>query len=102
MVRAHHRPISGGSAPTTEQGYHLACKEPRNRRDLPQESALLRAAADRGIAGHVKAADESEAVVDAKTGESLWRSDASMGGKLWRSWGSIAKSLLSDIQKRLK
>ena len=41
-------------------------------------------------------------VIDAKTGESLWRSDASMGGKLWRSWGAIAKSLLSDIQKRLK
>jgi len=41
-------------------------------------------------------------VMDAKTGENLWRSDASMGGKLWRSWGSIAKSLLSDIQERLK
>jgi outer membrane protein assembly factor BamB len=41
-------------------------------------------------------------VIDAKTGENLWRADASMGGKLWRSWGSIAKSLLSDIQKRLK
>jgi hypothetical protein len=41
-------------------------------------------------------------VIDAKTGENLWRSDASMGGKLWRSWGSIAKSLLDDIQKRLK
>ena len=41
-------------------------------------------------------------VMDAKTGENLWRADASMGGKLWRSWGSIAKSLLSDIQQRLK
>ncbi len=41
-------------------------------------------------------------VMDAKTGESLWRADASMGGKLWRSWGSIAKSLLSDIQKRMQ
>ncbi len=41
-------------------------------------------------------------VIDAKTGDNLWRSDASMGGKLWRSWGSIAKSLLSDIQKRTK
>jgi outer membrane protein assembly factor BamB len=40
-------------------------------------------------------------VMDAKTGENLWRADASMGGKLWRSWGSIAKSLLSDIQKRM-
>jgi hypothetical protein len=40
-------------------------------------------------------------LMDAKTGENLWRADASMGGKLWRSWGSIAKSLLYDIQKRL-
>ena len=40
-------------------------------------------------------------IIDSKTGENLWRADASMGGKLWRSWGSIAKSLLSDIQKRL-
>jgi outer membrane protein assembly factor BamB len=41
-------------------------------------------------------------VMDAKTGENLWRADASMGANLWRSWGSIARSLLSDIQKRLK
>lgn len=41
-------------------------------------------------------------VIDVKTGDILWRSDASMGRKLWRSWGSIAKSLLSDIQKRMK
>jgi outer membrane protein assembly factor BamB len=41
-------------------------------------------------------------VLDARTGENLWRADASMGGKLWRSWGSMAKSLMSDIQQRLK
>jgi hypothetical protein len=41
-------------------------------------------------------------VMDAKTGENLWRADSSMGGKLWRSWGSIAKSLLSDIEKRIQ
>ncbi len=41
-------------------------------------------------------------VIDAKTGENLWRADASMGGKLWRSWGSIAKSLLTDIRQRLE
>jgi glucose dehydrogenase len=35
-------------------------------------------------------------VMDAKTGEKLWRADASMGGKLWRSWSSIAKSLLLE------
>jgi outer membrane protein assembly factor BamB len=41
-------------------------------------------------------------VMDAKTGENLWTAEASMGGKLWRSWGSIAKSLLTDIQKRMQ
>jgi hypothetical protein len=41
-------------------------------------------------------------VMDSKTGENLWTADASMGGKLWRSWGSIAKSLLADIQKRMQ
>jgi outer membrane protein assembly factor BamB len=41
-------------------------------------------------------------VMDAKSGENLWRAAASMGGKLWRSWDSIAKSLLADIQKRMQ
>jgi outer membrane protein assembly factor BamB len=41
-------------------------------------------------------------VIDAATGQNLWRADASMGARLWRSWGSIAKALLSDIQKRLQ
>ena len=40
-------------------------------------------------------------VIDAKSGDRLWTSDATMGGKLWRTWGAIAKSLLSDIQKRI-
>lgn len=54
------------------------------------------------IAGNMQTQHWHLYVMDAKTGENLWRADASMGGKLWRSWGSIAKSLLSDIQKRLK
>jgi hypothetical protein len=41
-------------------------------------------------------------VVDGKTGDKLWTADASMGGKLWRSWGAIAKSLISDIKKRMQ
>jgi outer membrane protein assembly factor BamB len=53
-------------------------------------------------AGNVQTQHWHLYVLDAKTGENLWRADASMGGKLWRSWGSIAKSLLSDIQQRLK
>jgi hypothetical protein len=41
-------------------------------------------------------------VLDAHTGDRLWTADATMGAKLWRSWGSIAKSLVSDIRKRLQ
>jgi hypothetical protein len=41
-------------------------------------------------------------IVDAKTGEKLWTSETAMGGKLWRTWNSIAKSLVSDIQKRIR
>jgi hypothetical protein len=41
-------------------------------------------------------------VNDPKTGEPLWTARTTMQGKLWRSWGSVAQSLLSDIQKRMK
>ncbi len=40
-------------------------------------------------------------VIDPTSGEKLWSVNATMGGKLWRTWNSIAKSLLSDVQKRL-
>lgn len=55
-----------------------------------------------GVAVPVKTQKWYLHVVDANTGEKLWTADTSMGGKLWRSWGAIAKSLLGDIQKRLK
>lgn len=54
-----------------------------------------------GVAVPVKMQKWYLHVIDASTGEKLWTTDTSMGGKLWRSWGAIAKSLLSDIQKRL-
>ncbi|PYU17323.1 MAG: hypothetical protein DMG29_01755 [Acidobacteria bacterium] len=41
-------------------------------------------------------------VIDPKTGNQLWTSRTTMQGKLWRSLDSVARSLLSDVQKRLK
>jgi outer membrane protein assembly factor BamB len=41
-------------------------------------------------------------VLDAATGEMLWTTKTGGQGKLWRMWSSIAKSLLSDVQMRLK
>jgi hypothetical protein len=41
-------------------------------------------------------------IIDGHTGEKLWRSDTKMGPKLWRTWNSIAKSLVGDVQKRLR
>jgi len=40
-------------------------------------------------------------VSDPRTGEELWTVRATMQVKLWRSWNAIAKSLVSDIRKRL-
>jgi trans-2-enoyl-CoA reductase len=55
-----------------------------------------------GVAAQVKTQKWYLHVVDASSGEKLWTADATMGGKLWRSWNAIAKSLVSDIQKRLQ
>ena len=41
-------------------------------------------------------------VIDAKSHETLLTSRHTMGGRLWQSWGSVARSLLSDVQKRLE
>jgi hypothetical protein len=41
-------------------------------------------------------------VNDPTTGQQLWTTRTTMQGKLWRSWGSVAQSLLGDIQKRMK
>jgi hypothetical protein len=41
-------------------------------------------------------------VNDPTTAEQLWTARTTMQGKLWRSWGSVAQTLLGDIQKRMK
>jgi serine/threonine protein kinase len=40
-------------------------------------------------------------LIDPTSGETVWVA-VHTGGRLWQSWGSVARSLLSDIQKRMK
>jgi outer membrane protein assembly factor BamB len=54
------------------------------------------------VSGQLKSSDWHLYVVDATSGETLWRTKTTGQGKMWRMWSSIAKSLLSDIQMRLK
>jgi len=54
------------------------------------------------ITGQIKSSSWHLYVLDATNGEMLWTTKTGEQGKLWRMWSSIAKSLLSDIQKRLK
>src|ERR1700730_18515593 len=41
-------------------------------------------------------------LINPVNGHTVWISSHTMGGRLWQSWGSVASSLLSDIQKRMK
>src|ERR1700736_2839984 len=41
-------------------------------------------------------------LIDPTSGETVWVSSHTSGARLWQSWGSVARSLLSDIQKRMK
>src|SRR6267143_1437852 len=54
------------------------------------------------ISGRLKSSGWHLYVVDAPSGETLCRTKTTGQGKMWRMWSSIAKSLLSDIQARLK
>jgi hypothetical protein len=54
------------------------------------------------ITGQIKSSSWHLYVLDAATGEILWGTKTGEQGKMWRMWSSIAKSLLSDIQTRLK
>lgn len=54
------------------------------------------------ITGQLKSSSWHLYVLDATTGEMLWRTKTGGQGKLWRMWSSIAKSLLSDVQKRMQ
>ena len=54
------------------------------------------------ITGQIKSSSWHLYVLDATNGEMLWTTKTGEQGKLWRMWSSIAKSLLSDVQMRLK
>jgi hypothetical protein len=41
-------------------------------------------------------------LIDPTSGETVWVSSHTIGARLWQSWGSVARSLLSDIEKRMK
>ncbi|HEX2713334.1 MAG TPA: hypothetical protein VHM88_14135 [Candidatus Acidoferrales bacterium] len=55
-----------------------------------------------GIVAPIKASSWHIYIVDPTTGETLWIVSHTLGARLWQSWGSVARSLLSDIQKRMK
>ncbi len=65
-------------------------------------SANGQSASGTAIAAPIKSSAWYLHVVDMKTGETLWTTRHTLGGRLWQSWGSVARSLLSDIQKRMK
>jgi serine/threonine protein kinase len=54
-----------------------------------------------GTSAPIKSSSWHIFLIDPTSGETVWVSNHT-GGRLWQSWGSVARSLLSDIQKRMK
>jgi hypothetical protein len=54
------------------------------------------------ITAPVKSSSWHLYIIDPATGQTLWATKHTLGGRLWQSWGSVARSLLSDVQKRMK
>jgi predicted Ser/Thr protein kinase len=55
-----------------------------------------------GTSAPIKSSSWHIFLIDPTSGETVWVSSHTLGGRLWQSWGSVARSLLSDIQKRMK
>lgn len=55
-----------------------------------------------GVTAPIKSSAWYLHVIEPTTGQTLWTTRHTLGGRLWQSWGSVARSLLSDVQKRLK
>jgi hypothetical protein len=55
-----------------------------------------------GASAPIKSSSWHIFLIDPANGQTVWISSHTMGGRLWQSWGSVARSLLSDIQKRMK
>jgi hypothetical protein len=54
------------------------------------------------VAAPIKTSSWFIHLVDSSNGETLWTTRHTLGGRLWQSWGSVARSLLADVQKRMK
>jgi hypothetical protein len=54
------------------------------------------------VAAPIKTSSWYIHLIDPSNGETLWTTQHALGGRLWQSWGSVARSLLSDVQKRMK
>jgi hypothetical protein len=54
------------------------------------------------VAAPIKSSSWFIHLIDPSNGETLWTTRHTLGGRLWQSWGSVARSLLSDVQKRMK
>lgn len=65
-------------------------------------TATSQSASGTAISAPVKSSAWYLHIVDLKTGKTLWTTKHTLGGRLWQSWGSVARSLLSDVQKRMK
>jgi hypothetical protein len=55
-----------------------------------------------GTSAPIKSSSWHIYLIDPTNGETVLVSSHTLGGRLWQSWGSVARSLLSDIQKRIK
>ena len=55
-----------------------------------------------GTSAPIKSSSWHIFLIDPTSGETVWVSNRTPGARLWQSWRSVARALLSDIQKRMK
>ena len=55
-----------------------------------------------GTSAPIKSSSWHIFLIDPTSGETVWVSSHTLGARLWQSWRSVARALLSDIQKRMK
>ena len=55
-----------------------------------------------GTSAPIKSSSWHIFLIDPASGETVWVSSHTLGARLWQSWRSVARALLSDIQKRMK
>jgi hypothetical protein len=65
-------------------------------------TAAGNSASGTAVTAPIKASTWYIHLVDPNSGGILWTSQHTLGARLWQSWGSVARSLLSAVQKRMK